>query len=248
VRHDLAVRVITSLFALAIAVTGACGPRPQHAAPLIPPAPRLAPFAVRELLLVPGETLQWDVRVGGLDLGRAELATEDGEIHSAFRTNQVASLLGTMRHELVTRLESSRPVASQELLALGGETTEVSARFDGAQLTVDTNRRTVPGNQQAQTLHTAIAWLRAWARDDDARPGFLFVLHMGELYRLDVERPVRDMRGAEPALRIAARAGVYGSQDDPVSIVVWLRDDPARTPVELRLASGQLVVTARLRQ
>ena len=242
-RHDLAVRWITGLFALVTA----CGPRPQQPAPLIPPPPRLAPFAVSELMLVPGELLQWDVRVGSLDLGRAELATEDGEIHSAFRTNQVAALLGTMRHELVTTLEGSRAVASQELLALGGETTEVSARFDGAQLTVDTNRRTVPGNQQAQTLHTAIAWLRAWAQDD-ARAGFLFVLHMGELYRLDVEPPVPDARGGGRALRIAARAGVYGSQDDPVSIVVWLRDDPARTPIELRLASGQLVVTARLRQ
>jgi len=233
---------------LALLIVAACGPRPQHVAPPLIPVPRLAPIAVDELLLFPGETLRWDVRIGGLDVGRAELATSDVAITSSFRSTQVASLFGGMRHELATDLDPDRmrAVASRETLALGGETTDVAASFDGARLAVDGNQRTVPGGNRAQTLHTALAWLRAWARPD-AAPGFVFVLHMGELYRLDVERPVRDERRGEPALRIAARAGVYGSKDDPVAIVVWLRDTTDRTPLELRLTSGELVVTARLR-
>jgi len=231
-----------------LAALAACGPVPPRSArALIPAPPRLAPFAVTELAWTPGETLQWDVRLNAIDLGRVELVTEDDEVTSTFRTNQLASLLGATHHELVTQVVDHHVVASHETLELGGETTAVSARFDGPRLTVDENTRTIPGGNLAQTLHTTLAWLRAWARAD-AEPGFLFVLHMGELYRLDVERPVPDERRGELALRITARAGVYGSKDDPVSLVLWLRDAPDRTPLEMRLASGELVVTARLRQ
>src|SRR6185503_14339268 len=107
--------------------------------------------------------------------GRAELATTDVAITSSFRSTQVASLFGGMRHELASDLDpADHVIASRETLALGGETTDVTASFDGARLAVDGNERIVPGGNRAQTLHTALAWLRAWARTD-AAPGFVFV-------------------------------------------------------------------------
>jgi uncharacterized protein DUF3108 len=233
------------LIALAIA---ACTP----ALSTLPAAegPQVPPIAVRELLLPVGERLVFDVRSNGVPIGRIEMTTGEWDVRSRFETSRLVSSLTTpVHHELTTFIErgAARPRAANELLERDGETTAIAAAFADGALTVDAIARRVPGGYNAQTLHTALAWLRAWA-NVDARPGFVFVEHLGQLYRLDVERPtVEDFHGVA-ALRIACRAGVYAGSAEPAELTVWLVAGPDRTPLRIAVARGPFEVVADLLQ
>ena len=232
------------LIAVAIA---ACTPVPSTLP--IGEAPQLPAIAVHELMLPVGERLVFDVRSNGVPIGRIEMVTGEREVHSEFETSRFVSSLTAIHHELTTIVErgAARPRAANEVLDSNGETTAIAAAFAEGALTVDTVSRRIPGGNNAQTLHTAIGWLRAWARDD-ARPGFVFVEHLGQLYRLDVARPtLEDVHGIA-AYRIACRAGVYAGGGEPVELSVWLVAGPDRTPLRIAVTHGPFEVVADLVQ
>ncbi|MBX3158837.1 MAG: DUF3108 domain-containing protein [Deltaproteobacteria bacterium] len=227
----------------------ACEPTlpPPQLPQLAAAPPRLAPMAVRALVLPAGETMIWDVHADGLTIGRAELAIGDTEVRSKFKTGQLASMIATAKHDATTALDrrALRPRGMDELLQLDTEVTRVHADLDGASVSVGKAHTTIPGHQVGQTLHTALGWVRAWAAPG-AEPGFLFVIHMGELYRLDIGRPRPSEVAGTRALEIECRAGVYRSKDDPIAMKLWLSADARRVPLRIEVTVGTLRLTAEL--
>src|SRR5262249_10356927 len=150
-----------------VVVIAACEPKlPLQPLPrLAAGPPPLQPFAVTSLMLPAGESMIWEVRSQGLTIGRVELAIGETEVHSRFKTNQLASVFAAARHEATTVVDrgATRPRATSELLQIDDETTRVRAELDGAHVDVGTARTTIPGGNIGQTLHTALGWLRAWA-------------------------------------------------------------------------------------
>jgi hypothetical protein len=203
----------------------------------------------RELLFVPGEHLVWDVHLHGMTIGRAELEVGDTpnspgiEIRSRFKTDSLASMVMTVSHELSTIVPrgTARPGSSSELFASNTENHHYEATFDGAMLTLNGIPTPVPGGNFGQTMHTAIGALRSWATPD-ANPGFVVVVAMGQLYRLDVMRPtLEDLQGTK-TLRIDGR--IRAKQ--PINLVMWLAETPDRTPLRIELSDEDFHITAEL--
>jgi uncharacterized protein DUF3108 len=235
-------RAVSAAVALTLA---ACTPQPSTL-PLVP-QPQVAPITVHELVLPPGERLAFDVRANTVPIGRAEWTVTDRDVQTVFASNQLVSSVAPIYHRLNTLLERSaaRPSGANELLERDGETTAIASSFTDGTLAVDGQLRRIPGGHNAQTLHTAIGWLRAWA-DPDARPGFIFVEHLGQLYRLDVARPTFEDFHGTAALKVECRAGIYASNTEPADITVWLSADADHTPLRVTLAHGPFEVTADL--
>ncbi|HUS65763.1 MAG TPA: hypothetical protein VMZ28_14530 [Kofleriaceae bacterium] len=97
------------------------------------------------------------------------------------------------------------------------------------------------------TIHSALVWMRGWARDG-AAPSHLDVLFQGRRYRLDAHSPVREPApGTElPALRVACRILPLGRRDvATIAVTVWLSDDARRLPLHIDARqSGMRVVAA----
>src|SRR5207244_4315061 len=100
--------------------------------------------------------------------------------------NELASMFSPARDELITHIDraAARPLGVHETLEIDGETHHFDAPLDGS----------------AHTLHTALGWLRAWARVGAASASIL-VVHAGDLYRVDIVSPVRDEIDGKPMLR-----------------------------------------------
>jgi hypothetical protein len=235
---------IAGLIALA-----ACEPTlpPPQLPQLAMAPPRLAPMIVRDLVLPIGETMIFDVHADGLTIGRAELASGATEVRTRFKTGQLASMIATAKHDLTTAIDRAglRPRGSDEILQLDTEVTRVHAVLDGARIVVGKAATTIPGGNIGHTLHTALGHLRAWAAPG-AEPGFLFVVHMGELYRLDIGRPKASEVAGSRALEIECRTGVYGSKADPIGMKVWLSADGRRVPLRIEVTVGSMHLTAEL--
>ncbi len=159
-----------------VMTAGGCGeprivmkPLPE----LVVQAPRSA-ITVPELLLIPGESLIWDVHWHGLTIGRAELVVTETEARSKFKTGRLVSSVANVEHELTTILDrnAALPQAMTERI-VEGETQRFEAQFAGAHIGLTTESKgeptaqvtplIVPGGNHAHTLHSAIGVLRAWA-------------------------------------------------------------------------------------
>ena len=199
------------------------------------------------LVLVPGEVLIWEVHVQGLTIGRAELDVSEDRARSTFATSPLVRSFANVRHELTTILDrdAARPVRAIDVADVGGDHTRVESAFRGSQI-VATGRpaRVVPDGNFGHTLHTALGALRAWA-SPRARPGFLYVAHAGELFRIDFGQPVvEDLYGAA-TLRIDGRVRATANQA-AVAVAIWLRATTDRTPVRLEIHGEDLTVSADL--
>jgi hypothetical protein len=219
--------------------------RPAKLPDLVVSQASMKQLVPRELLFVPGEHLVWDVQLHGMTIGRAELEvganTPNLEIRSRFKTDALASMVMTVSHELSTIAAHGAALSSSELLATGSENHHYEATFAGAMLTLDGVPTPVPGGNFGQTMHTAIGVLRSWAAPD-AHPGFVVVVSMGQLYRIDVMRPtVEDLQGTR-TLRIDGR--IRAKQ--PITLVMWLAETPDRTPLRIELSDEDFHITADL--
>ena len=201
------------------------------------------------LLFVPGERLVWDVHLHGMTIGRAEMDVGDIpnspglEVRSRFKTDSLASMMMTVSYEASTIIPGpmARPGSSSELLATSKENHHYEATFEGALLTLNGVPSVVPGGNFGQTIHTAIGALRAWAMPD-ANPGFLIVVSMGQLFRLDVMRPtVEELQGTK-TLRIDGRIRAK----EPITFVMWLAQTPDHTPLRIELSDEDFHITAEL--
>lgn len=195
----------------------ACARGPSAKLPDAPPtslatiAPMLAP-----------EHTTWNVFLGSVQVGRADLVVDDRTARSAFRTGVLASVIEPVRYELVTTLPAR---AVHETLIVSGRNTRHDIRLGNA-----------PDGTPLHTLHSALAIVRAWAKRN-ARPGYVWLIHQGELFRLDVFSPARDEALNVRALRVD---GVVRSRDGSLSfdISLWLSTSRDRTPLRFAVGSG----------
>jgi hypothetical protein len=80
-------------------------------------------------------------------------------------------------------------------------------------------------------------------------PGFLFIVHAGQLVRLDVARPVVEaLQGTQDtkALRIECRVHPQASKTEPFAVTLWLTDDDKRTPSRIAVTNRSEHIAAEL--
>ena len=230
---------------VALYLAGCEPPLAHQALPELAAAARApAPLAAR-LRLPPGESLIWTVSLHGLTIGRVELVTGPDEVHSRFRTGGLASSVASVRHDLVTGLDraAARASTERETLVVDGETTDVSATFDAAGYSVAGRAHAVPGG--VHTLHTALGVVRAWA-ELDAGPGYLFVVHAGKLFRLDLAQPSPAELQGTRALRVEGHIRPVAHDGDAFAIALWLSADPTRRPLRIEIRTDAAQLTAEL--
>lgn len=236
---------------VAVTLLAACGyPTPFPVKPLpelVSAVMPVAPIPLAALVLPPGESLIWSVHWKGLTVGRAEMTVSDGNVRSRFTTDALVSTVVTIRYELETVLDrtAARPIRATEQLVINGETKQVAATFDGASYAIDGRSFAVPGGNLGQTLHTALGALRAWAAPD-ARPGFLFIVHGGQLYRVDISRPVAEELQGTKTLRVECRVHPDDDKLASFAVTAWLAADPQRTPIRLEVTNAEAHITAEL--
>ncbi len=214
----------------------------------LPELVRQAPLSaiqVPMLMLMPGEQWTWTIHAKGFTIARADLAVEehDGQttVHSRLETGKLVSSFARVRHELATIVDRAGARAATELLEVDGETSQTSVEFRGSRYLAGDKAGTIPDGNVGHTLHSALGVIRAWAAPD-ARAGFLYVVHDGGVYRLDVARPfVEDMHG-KPTLRIDCR--IRGEVQ--VSVTIWISASEDRTPLRFEIGADDVHLTAEL--
>jgi hypothetical protein len=194
---------------------------------------------------VPGEQMAWDVFWQGMAIGHAELALGAHDARVTFRTGTLASALASVSYQLATAIEHGHARSVTEVLTRDGETRRVDADLGAASFTLrrQTPRHT-PDGQPLHTLASALGVVRAWSQGAPVQ-GYLWLIHGGELYRLDAFAPVRDEALGHKALRIDA---VVRSLDQSVKldVSVWLAANGDRTPLRFVVEQGGDRVSAEL--
>jgi hypothetical protein len=222
----------------------ACEPplHPQALPELVAPqTPQ--PMVVPALGFAATESMVWNVHTQGLTIGRIEFDVSADRVHSRFTTTALAAMFGHVRHELVTDLDrrAARPVHSTDELDVDSDHTRIDAAFAGGRIAFGEHVVLVPPGNVGHTLHSAIGVLRAWARPD-APPGYLYVLHAGELYKLEFGEPMREDLQGTKTLRVECH--VRG--DMPVAISIWLAATSDHLPLRIEVRSGDIRLTAEL--
>ena len=227
---------------LLLTLLAACEPSLAHKP--LPELVRQAPLTaiqVPMLMLVPGEQLTWNIHAKGLTIGRAEFAVEESVVRSRFETSKLVSTFARARHELATVVDQQGARSATELVDVDGEVSRTSVEFRGPRYLSGDKVGTIPDGNVGHTLHSALGVIRAWA-SPDARAGFLYVVHDGSVYRIDLARPfVEDLRGKR-TLRIDCR--VRGEVQ--VSVTVWLSAGDDRTPLRFEVSAEGAQLTAEL--
>lgn len=219
---------------LVLLLLAACG-EPQLAATTLPTLisnPRRTPIVVNRLVMPDGERLRWEVHHKGFTIGRAELVVGGARITSRFRTSQLASMFAKAEHELTTSLAhaGTYPDYASEAANVDGTPEKYEVMFDRSVYVIDGKPRRVTDGV-AHTMHSALGVLRAWA-STTARPGFINVLHAGELFKLDVDTPMREDWRGTATLRIEGR--ILGTEK-PILVTIWVTDDERRIPVRIAI-------------
>jgi hypothetical protein len=183
----------------------------------------------------PGETLVWNVRWGGVSIGRAQLSVgprrADGSVEVTAELRTTALAAAVVRVEAVsTAIVASTGIArdSQDRLWRGGR----ERRSEAA-----------PGQTSgAHSVHTALAAVRGWAAANPTARGQLEVAYRGRVYDLEVAPP--DRAGDARGVRIDCRAVRSGrsAADDPLMLSLWLSDDDrhALQMIEITTEDGRL--------
>jgi hypothetical protein len=185
--------------------------------------------------------MTWNVMAKGFTIGRAELFVDEREVRSRFATSKLVSTFARVRHELVTVLDRGSARSATEVVEVDGETSHNQVQFAGSRYSTAERVGTVPDGNLGHTLHSALGTIRAWAHPD-AHAGFLYVVHDGDVYRIDVARPfVEELRGTK-ALRVDCRL----RGDVQVSVTIWFRASDDRTPLRLEVGGDDVSLTAEL--
>lgn len=214
-----------------------CG-EPKYVAKPLPDLianPKRVPIAVPALLMPDGERIRWEVHHKGFTIGRAEMVVGGSRISSKFATSQLASMFAKASHELMTSIAhaGTYPDFASERAVVNGEKESYDISFDGNAYMIDGKGTRIPDGV-GHTMHTALGVLRAWARPN-ARPGFINVLHAGELYHFDVDTPTaEDWRGTK-TLKIEGR--IVGADKRPILVTIWLTADPKHIPIRIAISA-----------
>jgi hypothetical protein len=229
--------------AVVLLCLAACARKPGTQAPA-PDAPPTA-LALTAPQLLRGEEMAWDVFWQGMQVGQVELVTGARDVRASFRTGTLASAIASVRYDMTTRIDRGHARATTEVTARGGTTERVDAELGATSFTLrgQVPRRT-PDGQPLHTLTSALGIVRAWSQAT-APQGYLWLVHGGELYRLDVFPPVRDEALGKKALRVDA---VVRAIDRSVTldVAIWLARNADRTPLRFVVEEGGDRVSAEL--
>jgi len=227
-----------------------------------PQAPAAAAPAPPQLGLYPGESMAYEVQLGGVLVGEAQLAVgEIGEVEgrralvvkSRAATAGAAALVRNIVDEATTVIDADtgRPITVETNVVMGEKRTTASARF-GATSAEVTYRRTAEAAPQTAKIdlgtnmlldaHSAMAQLRGWK----AAPGTMrtvFVIGGRRLWRIDVtyagESTIGSALGNRRAVMydgVAYRAKRDLTVESRVAartFRVWLSDDADRVPLQV---------------
>ncbi|MDB4961250.1 MAG: hypothetical protein JWP01_1249 [Myxococcales bacterium] len=228
---------------LAIGLAIGCTRHGGATSPAVDAPPQI--LAALDVQHTPGEQMAWDVFWQGMAVGHAELIAGIDDARITFRTGTLASALASVSYQLATAIEQGRARTVTEVLTRDGETRRVEAALGATSFTLRgvTPRRT-PDGQPLHTLASALGVVRTWSQGTPTQ-GYLWLIHGGELYRLDVFPPVRDEALGHHALRIDA---VVRASDHSVTIdlSVWLAANRDRTPLRFVVEEGSDRVSAEL--
>jgi hypothetical protein len=227
-----------------------------------PQTPAAAGPATTQLGLYPGETMAYEVQLGGVLVGEAQLAV--GEIglvegrralvvKSRAATAGAAALVRNIVDEATTVIDADtgRPISVETNVVMGEKRTAASATFSGTSASV-TYRRTAEAAPQTAKIdfgtnalhdaHSAMAQLRGWK----AAPGTtrtVFIVGGRRLWRVDVTYAGEGTIGSALGNRrtvmydgIAYRAKrdlTVESRLPARTFRVWLSDDADRVPLQV---------------
>jgi hypothetical protein len=247
---------------LMIALAGCAGAE----ATTLPAAPKAVgsgeiATASNDVGLNPGETMAFEVRLGGVLAGEAALAVgEVGDfegkkavvVKSRANTAGAAALLKKIVDEATTVIdvENGRPLKLDTYVEQGNKTTTASAKFIGSIADITYQRsdeapQSFKINFGAQTVHdthTAMAQVRGW-RPAVGATRQVFVVGGRRLWRVDVKyvgtETVGSALGNRRAIKFEgasyrARPNFKVDDDKPSrTFTVWLSDDGDRVPLKV---------------
>jgi hypothetical protein len=246
---------------LLFAVVGGCA-----AADAMTPSPPTQPSPVtvqtNEVGLNPGETMAFEVRIGGVLAGDAALAVGDlGDfegkravvVKSRAQTAGAAALIKHIVDEATTviDMDTGRPLQLETLVEMGSKRTTATARFTGPIADVTYNRsgdkephnyKLNFGTNTVHDTHSAMAQVRGWkGKPGDTRT--VFVVGGRRLWRVDVKYVGDETIGTALGNRRTVKFdGVsYRARPDfkvegnlPArTFSVWLSDDADRVPLKV---------------
>ena len=226
-----------------LCLVAGCARKPGTQAPAHDAPPTV--LALTAPQLTRGEEMGWDVFWQGMQVGHAELVTGARDVRVSFRTGTLASAVASVRYEMTTLIDRGHARSTTELLSRGGASERVDAELGAASFTLRGQvPRPTPDGQPLHTLTSALGIVRAWSQAT-APQGYLWLIHNGELYRLDVFPPVRDEALGKKALRVDA---VVRAIDRSVTldVTIWLARNADRTPLRFVVQEGDDRVSAEL--
>ncbi len=221
-----------------------------------------APTAPNEVGLNPGESMAFEVRLGGVLAGEAalavgELGRYEGHravvVKSRAATAGAAALIKKIVDEATTviDMDSGRPLQLDTMVEQDHQTTTAQAKFTGSVANVTYSRsdekdphvmRIDFGAMTVHDTHSAMAQLRGWR----AVPGTtktVFVVGGRRLWRIDVRYVGSETLGTALGNRRAirytgasfrARPNFGVESDKPArTFSVWLSDDADRVPLRM---------------
>jgi hypothetical protein len=218
--------------------------------------------ATNEVGINPGETMAFEVRLGGVLAGEAALAVGeigqfDGRkavvVKSRANTAGAAALFKRIVDEATTviDLETGRPMQLDTHVEQGSRTTKATAKFTGTIADVTYKRSDDPnphtfkidfGNNTVHDTHSAMAQVRGW-RPTPGTTRSVYVVGGRRLWRVDVRYLGNETIGSAVGNRSSlkfegasfrARPNFTIEADKPSrTFTVWLSDDGDRVPLRV---------------
>lgn len=231
-----------------------------------PSAPPPAVPASGELGLRPGESMAFEVQLGGLLVGEAQLAVGeigniDGHravvVRSRAATVGAAALIRTISDEATTVIdvETGRPLSLETLVLQGEKRITATAKFTAstAKVTYQRSEDKEPktslinfGTTTVHDAHTAMAQLRGW-KGTKGQTRAVFVVGGRRLWRIDVTYAGEETIGGALGNRrtivfegksYRAKSNMNVESDKPArTFKVWLTDDADRVPLKVTAAT-----------
>jgi Protein of unknown function (DUF3108) len=247
--------------ALVIALVAGCAGAEAMTLPPLP-APATTSSPPVEVGLNPGESMTYEVRLGGMLAGEAQLAVGelgmvDGHravvVKSRAETAGAAKLIRNIVDEATTviDMDSGRPLQLDTLVVMGTRTTTAQAKFTGSIANVTYSRSGDPrphtyrvnfGKITVHDSHSAMAQMRGWK----AAPGAtraVYVVGGRRLWRVDVHflgvETIGTQVGNRRAVHFAGQAYrarpnlTLEGQKPSRTFEVWLSDDGDRVPLKM---------------
>jgi hypothetical protein len=231
--------------------------------PTQPVAANAAPSPQTELGFIPGETMAFEVRLGGVLAGEAQLAVgEVGDfegrhaivVKSRAATAGAARLIKNIVDEATTTIdvETGRPLLLDTSVMLNDKTTTAKARFTGSVANVVYTRPDDPqqhtyrvdfGAVTVHDSHSAMAQMRGW-RATAGTTKQIYVVGGRRLWRVDMTFVGTEMVGsavgnrrtvhlAGAAFRAKPNLQLEGPGKATRTFDVWISDDADRVPLKM---------------